>query len=259
VLHTANPADIMFSVVPSLWSKVGNDSLPNKVLLGCFLLHYFNRSIVYPIRMDMAGSSKPMPLAVMLMAWFFCLWNGSNQALNLIIASSSSYTVDYLRDWKFILGLSIFFTGMCINIHSDSILLALKNKPKSDSSTSTSEVANSNTNKSHYRIPRGGLFEYVSCANFCKPFLILLSLFTCKHFDNLFTCMRFLILLLFPSILFLFCCCLLSSLLPSSVPFVLPLEKSVGRFLRSFCRVLKSCCGVLRSCCRDFEKLLRGF
>ena len=47
---------------------------------------------------------------------------------------------------------------MVMNIHADYTLLNLKNK--------------GGTIK-EYKIPYGGLFEFVSCANYCKLFIAL--------------------------------------------------------------------------------------
>jgi 3-oxo-5-alpha-steroid 4-dehydrogenase 1 len=54
----------------------------------------------------------------------------------------------------FKVGIITFFVGMYINIQSDDILMKLR----SSSSTGVKE----------YKIPRGGMFEYVSSANYCK-------------------------------------------------------------------------------------------
>jgi len=50
---------------------------------------------------------------------------------------------------RFIIGVLLFFGGLAINIHSDYILRNLR-KP----------------GESGYKIPKGGLFSYVSGANF---------------------------------------------------------------------------------------------
>ena len=128
------------------------DNLPNCILLGCFLLHYFHRSIIYPLKMN-TKVSAPMPLTVMLLAFTFCVWNGSNQALSLLIVSS--YKFEYIYDWKFLVGLTVYFTGMYVNIQSDGILLNLKKRSLAEAG-----------GKNKYYIPYGGMFEYISCANF---------------------------------------------------------------------------------------------
>jgi len=48
----------------------------------------------------------------------------------------------------FIAGLLVFITGMIINLWADSVLLSLRRENEG------------------YKIPRGGLFEYVSCPNY---------------------------------------------------------------------------------------------
>lgn len=47
----------------------------------------------------------------------------------------------------------MFVVGMAINIQSDGILVNLRK-------------ASATKGKSEYKIPRGGLFEYISCANY---------------------------------------------------------------------------------------------
>lgn len=54
-----------------------------------------------------------------------------------------------MREPRFVIGVALFFLGMAINIHSDHILRSLR-KP----------------GDTGYRIPEGGLFHYVSSANF---------------------------------------------------------------------------------------------
>lgn len=46
-------------------------------------------------------------------------------------------------------------SGMAINIHSDGVLIGLRNQSGAKSK-----------GKSEYKIPRGGLFEFISSANY---------------------------------------------------------------------------------------------
>jgi 3-oxo-5-alpha-steroid 4-dehydrogenase 1 len=59
---------------------------------------------------------------------------------------------------RFLLGLLLFFTGMNINQNSDNILLGLKKQCKQEKSQ--------NNGKTKYKIPTGGLYDYVSSANY---------------------------------------------------------------------------------------------
>jgi hypothetical protein len=57
----------------------------------------------------------------------------------------------------------MFVTGLVLNIHADTVLLNLRaQKEQEKASNSTAPGAGG------YKIPYGGLFEYVSCANYSK-------------------------------------------------------------------------------------------
>lgn len=111
-----------------------------------WVAHYTNRSLVYPFRTRTAG--KQMPLLIALFAIFFNLVNGSANGM-YFSHFARSYTLEWLYDIRFILGVLTFFTGVLINTRSDRYLLRLRK---------------SSTNG--YSIPKGGLFRYVSCPNF---------------------------------------------------------------------------------------------
>jgi len=119
-------------------------SLPNLILSSAFVAHYINRTLVFPMRMR---SGKPMPLSIMIMAFTFCCINGYLQARYL--CSLKVYNEDWLADGRFLFGITLFLAGFAINMHSDGILRKLRTN-----------------NSSGYKIPRGGMFEYVSGANF---------------------------------------------------------------------------------------------
>lgn len=149
-------------------------SKANQALLGLFVLHYANRSFLYSFRMT---GGKPMPLSVMLMAWSFCCCNGYLQAAYL--TKFHTYPDEWLSSPIFVLGVLVFFTGFYINLDSDHILRELRKKgPKTErESTHTMRTRrqakeepeterHSGAQTSSYRIPRGGLFEYISGANY---------------------------------------------------------------------------------------------
>lgn len=108
--------------------------------------HYVNRAWAWPARAKISG--KMMPLSIVFMAIFF---NGVNTWLNgmWLFELTPGYGIEWLLDPRFIIGSGIFFTGMIINIRSDDILFGLR----ADGSTG-------------YKIPRGGMFERVSCPNY---------------------------------------------------------------------------------------------
>lgn len=117
------------------------------VMACLFLLHYAQRTFVFP--MLIRGRGK-MPLSIMAMSIVFNLLN-----VYLIggwlfyIAPSDYYDAGWLLSPQFICGTLLFFWGMYTNIQSDSIIRHLR-KPGMTG---------------HY-IPRGGMFRYVTCANY---------------------------------------------------------------------------------------------
>jgi 3-oxo-5-alpha-steroid 4-dehydrogenase 1 len=52
----------------------------NMMLVLMFVIHYINRSLIFPFRM---AQGAPMPISVMFMAFFYCFWNGCTQGLYL--------------------------------------------------------------------------------------------------------------------------------------------------------------------------------
>lgn len=117
------------------------------VFLLLFELHYFQRSFIFPFLIK--GKSK-MPFSIILMGVVFNTLNALMQGGWLFyLAPEDMYTAAWLTDPRFIAGTVIFFVGMYINIHSDSVIRHLR-KPG---------------DTAHY-LPEGGMFKYVSSANY---------------------------------------------------------------------------------------------
>lgn len=118
---------------------------PMWLFFGLWMTHYFNRSLVFPFRIRTKG--KRMPLSIALSAAFF---NAVNGFLNghWLGEAGPVYPADWLADPRMIAGLMLFLAGAGINNWADDRLIRLRR--------STGEG---------YRIPRGCLFEYISCPN----------------------------------------------------------------------------------------------
>ncbi|HNW73925.1 MAG TPA: DUF1295 domain-containing protein [Bacteroidales bacterium] len=117
------------------------------VFFGFWVFHYINRTLIFPFRLRTKG--KKMPLAIVLMAIFFNLVNGSINGYFLgTIATEARYPLSYFGDPRFIAGVVFFISGLAINWNSDYILIHLR-KP----------------GESGYVIPQKGLFKYISCPN----------------------------------------------------------------------------------------------
>lgn len=124
------------------------ETAPNKVTLifwGFWMIHYFNRSIIYPLRQR--DHQKKMPVMIMGSAIFFNFMNGFVNGY-FLGNYGNLYTESWLSSPIFIVGVIIFLLGMFLNIQSDNILLNLR-KP----------------GETGYKIPTGGLFKYISCPN----------------------------------------------------------------------------------------------
>lgn len=118
---------------------------PTWVFFALWSGHYINRSLIYPWRIQTHG--KTMPIAITASAAFFNLVNGGLNGLQLGWVGYS-YPTAWLSDPRFIVGLAIFALGAAINIWSDNRLIALREQADDD-----------------YAIPRGGLFNWISCPN----------------------------------------------------------------------------------------------
>lgn len=121
------------------------------IFLSMWLLHYLQRTFIYPFRMRMTG--KTMPLAVAAVAFI------TNIGINYLNARwlytlGPEYSQAWLGDPRFLGGLALFLLGFGINLHSDHILAHLR-KP----------------GETGYKIPRGGLYRWVSCPNYAGELL----------------------------------------------------------------------------------------
>ncbi|MBQ8811454.1 MAG: DUF1295 domain-containing protein [Bacteroidales bacterium] len=128
-------------------TDTGNSKEVLYIMAGLFLIHYFQRSFIFPLMMR--GKSK-MPVAIMLMGLTF-------NTLNAYIiggwlyseAPAGMYGTSWLYSPQFIIGLIVFITGMIINLHSDHVIRNLR-KP----------------GDTRHHIPRKGLYRYVTSANY---------------------------------------------------------------------------------------------
>jgi len=116
------------------------------VLAGLYLVHYFQRSFVFPLLMR--GQSK-MPVGIASMGLVFNCINASLIGAWLFRVAPDGYYADWFSTPCFWTGAALFAAGMWINLQSDYIVRHLR-KPG---------------DTRHY-IPRGGMFRYVSSANY---------------------------------------------------------------------------------------------
>jgi len=127
-----------------VWTDAPALNVTNWLLLGLFMFHYTHRSLLYPF---LIRGGKPSHIQVVFSSFAFCMFNGFLQGY--FLTSHQPYTKDWLAQPNFILGVVIYCVGAFINLQSHHILRSLR-KP----------------GESGYKIPKGGMFEYVSAANY---------------------------------------------------------------------------------------------
>ncbi len=115
------------------------------LLAAAWLLHYVQRTFVFPLRMRAGGKGKP--LATVAMAFCFNCLNASLNAL--AISRLAAHDLAWLGDPRFLVGMALFLAGFAANVHSDAVLRQLRAPGETG-----------------YRIPNGGLFRYVTSPNY---------------------------------------------------------------------------------------------
>jgi hypothetical protein len=126
---------------PLIYFTITEEINLNVVFIVLWIIHYLNRTVIYPLRIKTKG--KKIPIAIVASAFFFNMVNGILNGYFLTLLQFESISELYL-----ILGFIIFIIGFYINISSDNLLIKLR------------------TNQKGYVIPNGKLFNYVSCPNF---------------------------------------------------------------------------------------------
>ncbi|XP_032353198.1 3-oxo-5-alpha-steroid 4-dehydrogenase 2 isoform X2 [Camelus ferus] len=151
---------VLYLAEPSGYGKHSETLMPAAIRLPARAAWFLQElpSFVVPAGI-LAGQPRSLfgPPATVLLGLFcahyfhrgfaFCVGNGLLQSYYLVYCAE--YPAEWYTDIRFSLGVFLFILGMGINIHSDYILRRLR-KP----------------GETTYRIPQGGLFTYVSGANF---------------------------------------------------------------------------------------------
>lgn len=144
----------VFLVMLAIWSLSPLKwRLPQLLLFALFELHYFQRSLVFPLMLK--GKSQ-MPVVIILMGILFNVINGFLQGGGLYLFPNPDYEqgVAYLLRPNAMAGILLFFVGMAINLHSDHVVRHLR-KPG---------------DTRHY-LPEKGLYRYVTSANYLGEIL----------------------------------------------------------------------------------------
>ncbi|KAJ9460239.1 Steroid 5-alpha-reductase DET2 [Diplonema papillatum] len=124
------------------------NSTPALVLSGMYLWHYVYRSLIYPLTVRSANQT---PLHIVMSAAHV------TSSVSYLITREVTHFKEYPESWMqkpaFKAGVVLFALGWIMNLHSDFILRNLR-KP----------------GETGYKIPRGGLFRFVTAANYFAEF-----------------------------------------------------------------------------------------
>ncbi len=119
-------------------------SLAPLVLLAVWQAHYFERTFLYPLKMRPGGDT---PVSVVAMGFTFNVVNAYVNAR--WISHLGEYGAGWLMDPRFVVGVAVFAVGYRINRWADAVLAGLRRPGETG-----------------YKIPRGGLYELISCPNY---------------------------------------------------------------------------------------------
>ena len=119
---------------------------PAIVFLVLWEVHYLYRTFIFPFRMR--GELRRMALTPVLLAVVFNVGNGYLNG-RYLFGLGDPYPTNWLTDPRFIVGVLLFAGGFAIHIHADHLLRNLRAPGETG-----------------YKIPRGGLFNHVSGANY---------------------------------------------------------------------------------------------
>ncbi|WVQ99596.1 hypothetical protein IAU59_006732 [Kwoniella sp. CBS 9459] len=165
---------------------------PTTILAGLYIAHYSHRAVISPL--ILSPKRSPLHITIPLVAALFSLLNGYLLAIGLAF-----YPPSVEMGWTFWLGVIGWAVGFMGNVLHDEILNDLRREPDErlilsdlpeDKDTNTDTTGGSASAKNHltqdssagtrprsdshskrYKVPRGGLFRYVSFPNYLCEWL----------------------------------------------------------------------------------------
>lgn len=114
------------------------------LLLALWQAHYLQRAFIFPLKIRPGGRT---PVTVVAMGLAFNLVNAYVNAR--WIGEFGDYGVGWLLDPRLWIGVGLFALGYRINRRADAVLAGLRRPGETG-----------------YKIPRGGLYELISCPNY---------------------------------------------------------------------------------------------
>lgn len=139
---------VFFAMTALWWLSPVKFEIAPLLLFIIFQTHYFQRSFIFPLLIR--GNSK-MPVGIMLMGMVF-------NTLNAVMQGGWIFYYGNYEGWMskpyIYIGIAVWLFGFVTNLHSDYIIRHLRKAGDTK----------------HY-IPKGGMFRYVSSANYFGEFM----------------------------------------------------------------------------------------
>ena len=142
------PPVVFFAWV--FWQGAARGEWIPLIFLALWQVHYVHRAFIFPFRLRIGGKRTPWVIVVLAL-----VFNVPNAYVNARwISHFGVYESAWLWSPAFGLGVLLFGAGLLINLHSDSILMNLRGPGETG-----------------YKIPRGGLFRWVTAPNYLGELL----------------------------------------------------------------------------------------
>ncbi|KAK0544114.1 hypothetical protein OC845_005772 [Tilletia horrida] len=194
------------SIIKPHLSAFGELPLPNRILAALFVIHYAHRAVISPLTSPTRSPMHiSVPLSAVFFnlingflmgSWLggrspafaapteaikkvakasvASLWNRKTTAAAPVIASSfpgpGLIPASAIRSPLFWIGIAGWAIGFAGNVYHDELLANLRRKPKKEATQAVAKQSSSNGKgvdvKSRYKVPHGGLFEYISFPNY---------------------------------------------------------------------------------------------
>jgi hypothetical protein len=138
------PAPVLMFVFWSTGPRTGDTAA--LAFLGLWLGHYGYRAFLFPLLGR--GKKAAMPVSIAASAFVFNLFNGYLNG-RWLFALGPERGAAWIVDPRFVAGTLVFVAGFAVHVRSDVILRRLRRPDETG-----------------YGIPRGFLFEKVSCPNY---------------------------------------------------------------------------------------------
>lgn len=140
LMEFPSPALMVFFFLVS-----GEKNIMRIIFLLFWLSHYFHLTFIYPFIQP--GRNKSYPLLLVLMAFIFNCLNGSVNGYGVF--HLLKYDMSWIYSWQFLSGALLFIAGFAINKSAHMIFNRIREG-----------------NPEGYIVPKGGLFNYVSCPHY---------------------------------------------------------------------------------------------